>query len=83
MTAIWEEQETGLSRESKLLKVIDRLLPFLHNMTSEGRAWRDNGITKSQVLKAHQFIEIESPEIHTWFKVKLDYAVEQGWLAAS
>lgn len=83
LTAIWEEQETGLSRESKLLKVIDRLLPFLHNMTSEGRAWRDNGITKSQVLKAHQFIEIESPEIHTWFRVKLDYAVEQGWLAAS
>lgn len=83
LTAIWEEQEAGLSREAKLLKVIDRLLPFLHNMTSEGRAWRDNGITKSQVLKVHQFIEIESPEIHTWFKIKLDYAVEQGWLAAS
>lgn len=79
----WEEQESGASKEARLLKVIDRLLPFLHNITSEGRAWRDNGITKSQVLDAHQFIEHESEEIHTWFRSKLDHAVEQGWLAAS
>jgi putative hydrolase of HD superfamily len=52
-------------------------------MTSEGRAWQNNGITKSQVLKVHQFIEDEAPEIHVWFRSKLDYAVEQGWLAAS
>ena len=79
----WEEQEAGTTKEARLLKVIDRLLPFLHNMTSEGRAWRNNGITRSQVLKFHQFIEAEAPEIHFWFRSKLDYAVEQGWLAAS
>jgi putative hydrolases of HD superfamily len=80
---LWEEQEAGESKESKLLKVIDRLLPFLHNITSEGRAWKDNGIHKNQVLKMHQFIESESPEIHGWFVAKLEYAVEQGWLNAS
>ena len=80
---LWEEQESGESKEAKLLKVIDRLLPFLHNITSEGRAWQDNGINKSQVLKMHQFIEVESPEIFGWFIAKLEYAVEQGWLNAS
>ncbi len=80
---LWEEQETGQSKESKLLKVIDRLLPFLHNITSEGRAWRDNGVTKNQVLKMHQFIEAENPEIYGWFILQLDHAVEQGWLKAS
>lgn len=80
---LWDEQEAGESKESKLLKVIDRLLPFLHNITSEGRAWRDNGIHKNQVLKMHQFIENESPEIYEWFIAKLEYAVEQGWLNAS
>jgi len=79
----WEEQEAGLTKEARLLKVIDRLLPFLHNMTSEGRAWQKNSITKIQVLKAHQFIEDEAPEIHFWFRTKLDYAVEQGWLVDS
>lgn len=77
----WEEQEAGNTKEARLLKVIDRLLPFLHNMSSEGRTWQNHGITKSQVLKMHQFIESESPEIHTWFRSKLDYAVAQGWLA--
>ncbi len=80
---LWDEQEAGQSKEAKLLKVIDRLLPFLHNMTSEGRAWRDNNIHKSQVLKMHQFIENENPEIYAWFISRVEYAVEQGWLNAS
>ncbi|ABK48331.1 putative metal dependent phosphohydrolase [Shewanella sp. ANA-3] len=79
---LWEEQEIGVTKEAKLLKVIDRLLPFLHNMTSEGQAWRDNGIHKAQVLNMHQFIEKESPEIFSWFVIQLEYAVEQGWLKA-
>lgn len=77
---LWEEQELGLSKEAKLLKIIDRLLPFLHNITSKGRAWRDSDIRKNQVLNMHQFIENENPEIYAWFLLKLDYAVEQGWL---
>ena len=80
---LWEEQEAGKSKEAKLLKVIDRLLPFLHNITSKGRAWQDNSINKNQVLKMHQFIKNESPEIYGWFIAKLEYAVEQGWLNAS
>lgn len=80
---LWEEQEAGRSKESRLLKVVDRLLPFLHNITSEGRAWQDNGIHKDQVLKMHQFIEAESPEIYSWFIKNLDHAVKQGWLNAS
>ncbi len=83
LVATWEEQEAGNSKEARLLKVIDRLLPFMHNMTSEGRAWRNHGIRKSQVLHVHQFIENEQPEIYAWFISKLDYAVEQGWLADS
>lgn len=80
---LWEEQEAGDSKEAKLLKVIDRLLPFLHNISSEGRAWQDNGIHKSQVLKMHQFIENENKEIYRWFVSKVEYAVEKGWLDAS
>jgi putative hydrolase of HD superfamily len=80
---LWEEQETGSSKEARLLKVIDRLLPFLHNITSGGQAWKDNGIHKSQVLKMHQFIEQEDLEIYTWLIGKVEYAVEQGWLKSS
>ena len=81
--AIWDEQEAGDSKEARLLKVIDRLLPFLHNISSDGRAWRDHGIHKHQVLEMHGFIEAENPEIYEWLIDKIEYAVEQGWLISS
>ena len=77
---LWEQQETGNSKETKLLKAIDRLLPFLHNMTSEGRAWQDNNIKRSQVAAMHRFIQEDYPEIHQWFSSQLQNAVDQGWL---
>ncbi len=83
LVQLWEEQEAGESKEAKLLKVVDRLLPFLHNITSYGRAWKDNGIHKDQVLKMHKFIEYENSEIYTWFIAQVDNAVAQGWLNAS
>lgn len=79
---LWEEQEDGEHKEAKLLKVIDRLLPFIHNISSEGRAWRDNGIAKSQVLEMHQFIQQQNPEIYQWILDKVEFAVQQGWLKA-
>lgn len=80
MVELWEEQETGDSKETRLLKVIDRLLPFLHNLSSEGRAWQDNNIHKDRVLKMHSFIENGNPEIYAWFIENVEIAVEKGWL---
>ncbi|MEH6581500.1 MAG: HD domain-containing protein [Halioglobus sp.] len=80
LSALWEEQETGTSIETKLLKTVDRLLPFLHNISSEGKTWQELGIKKSQVLKAHSFIEADFPEIHSWMLDKIQLAVQKGWL---
>lgn len=77
---VWEEQETGTSPEAKLIKVVDRLLPFLLNVSSNGRAWQENKVKKSQVLNAHAFIEREFPQIHAWLKQNVEFAVAQGWL---
>ena len=80
LSELWEEQETGNSMETKLLRAVDRLLPFLHNIALHGRIWKDYGINKSQVLKAHAFIADDFPEIHAWMVEKIEVAVEEGWL---
>lgn len=77
---LWEEQECGESPEARLLKIADRFLPFLHNITSEGRTWRENNIAKSQVLNAHSLIAAEAPELFAWIEGQLDEAVRRGWL---
>lgn len=80
LSVLWEEQETGASVETKLLKAVDRLLPFLHNVASKGKTWQELSIKKSQVLKAHAFIADSFPEIHSWMLDKINIAVKEGWL---
>lgn len=80
LSELWEEQENGKSIEARLLKTVDRLLPFLHNISSEGKTWQALDIKKSQVLDAHAFIEADFPEIHSWMLDKIQRAVGKGWL---
>jgi putative hydrolase of HD superfamily len=80
LSELWEKQETGNSIEAKLLKVVDRLLPFLHNLSSKGKTWQELGIKKSQVIQAHEFIASDFPEIHSWMRDKIQMAVQEGWL---
>ena len=80
LTEIWEEQETGSSKETQLLKVVDRLLPFLLNLNTEGKTWIDGGVTRSQVAGALAFIKDSFPSIYNWQAQQIEFATAQGWL---
>ncbi len=80
LSAIWEAQETGSSKEAQLLRVIDRLLPFLLNLNTNGKTWIELGVTRTQVAGAHAFIKNSFPSIHDWLSKNIEYATEQGWL---
>ena len=80
LLTLWDEQEYGESEETKLLKVMDRVLPFLLNIQSDGKAWIENGIHAHQVENAHAFIADINPDVHAWLKEKIAFAVSQGWL---
>ncbi|MCU4675711.1 HD domain-containing protein [Catenovulum sp. 2E275] len=77
---LWDEQEYGDSAEVKLLKAADRLLPLMMNIHTKGRAWRELGVKKSQVLAKHGFIKQTFPEIFNWIEIQVAEAVKQGWL---
>ena len=80
LSDLWEEQELGNSREAMLLKVVDRLLPFLLNINNDGKPWKEHSVRKSQVAGAHAFIEELFPEIHQWITDNIERAVAKGWL---
>lgn len=81
LAELWEVQELGHSKEAALLKTVDRLLPFLLNINNEGKPWRENNVTRSQVSAAHAFIADTFPEIHQWLMHNIDEAVAKGWLS--
>lgn len=83
LAEIWEEQETGSSKETQLLRVVDRLLPFLLNLNTEGKTWIESDVTRSQVAAALAFIEHSFPVIHDWLTENITYATQQGWLIDS
>lgn len=83
LAEIWEEQETGSSKEAQLLRVVDRLLPFLLNLNTEGNTWIESDVTRSQVAAALAFIEHSFPVIHDWLTENIAYATQQGWLIDS
>lgn len=80
LSEVWEAQETGSSKESQLLRVVDRLLPFLLNLNTNGKTWIELGVTRSQVAGAHAFIKDSFPPIHDWLSHNIEYATQQGWL---
>ncbi len=80
LLTLWDEQEFGHSTEAKLMKAVDRLLPFLLNIAAEGKTWKSHQIRASQVKNAHAFIADDFPELHQWLSEKIDYATQQGWL---
>ena len=82
LLSIWDEQEFGNSQEAKLMKAVDRLLPFLLNIAAEGKTWKLHQIKASQVQAAHAFISDSFPELHQWISENIEYAKQQGWLLA-
>ncbi|HEC75390.1 MAG TPA: HD domain-containing protein [Methylophaga aminisulfidivorans] len=77
---LWDEQEFSDSTEATLMKAVDRLLPFLLNISNEGKTWIESGVKKSQVIAAHDFIGQVFPDIHQWVTEQIEIAVENNWL---
>jgi putative hydrolase of HD superfamily len=77
---LWLEYEAQETLESRWVRVFDRLTPFIVNLATEGRTWKDQGIRKSQVLEVHGFIAALAPEVFEWMEREIDRCVQRGWL---
>lgn len=77
---LWLEYEAQETRESRWVKVMDRLLPFLSNLGTEGKSWRGRSITRSQVLWVDDLVRQIAPDIFEWMLERIDESVRRGWL---
>lgn len=77
---IWEEFERGETAESRFAQSLDRLMPLLHNYHSGGRAWREHGITREQVLQRNAHIADGSRLLWEFARKLIDDSVDKGYL---
>lgn len=80
---LWLEYEAQESRESRWVKVLDRVMPFVVNLATQGQNWKDQSIRRSQVLKINKPVQDLAPEIYTWMEERIDECVKAGWLIDS
>jgi putative hydrolases of HD superfamily len=54
--ALWREFEDRESPEAKFGFALDRLMPILHNVFTDGRSWKEHGIRQEQALTKNRAI---------------------------
>ena len=80
MKSLWLEYEAQQSLESRWVKVLDRLMPFIVNLATHGQNWKDQSIRRSQVLEVSKPVKANAPEIYAWMEERIDECVAAGWL---
>ena len=81
--AIWKEYEAGETDDARFAVAMDRVMPLLHNLGTEGKSWRENGIVKDQVLNHNSRIGNGSSRLWEHVKAKITEAAEKGILPKS
>jgi putative hydrolase of HD superfamily len=77
---LWLEYEAQETPESRWIKVLDRLMPFIVNLACEGRNWQEQSVSRSQVLRVSQPVRDSAPELYEWMLERIETCVQAGWL---
>ena len=75
----WDEFEAGDSAEGRFARAIDRMMPLLHNVYTEGAAWKSHKVKPEQVYQVNRIIERGSPKLWKFVEALIDDCVERGF----
>jgi putative hydrolase of HD superfamily len=78
---LWDEFEACQTPEARFAAALDRLLPLLHNVHTQGISWQQHGIHSAQVYERNQ-PPIQQGSAALWEVADqlIREAVEKGWL---
>jgi putative hydrolase of HD superfamily len=77
---LWEEFESGATPEARFATALDRFIPQLHNYHTQGRSWKEHGITAERVLTRNVEISHGSVTLWEWTQILIERAVSEGLL---
>ncbi len=80
MKELWLEFEKCETKEAEFANVLDRLQPFILHTATEGIVWKENAISKGQVLKRLNIALNYSEEIRDFILQKIDVHIKNNSL---
>ena len=79
MRALWDEFEARATAEARLAYALDRFMPLLHNYLTEGRPWRQHGVSSEQVTAMTDHIAGGAAEVAALARDLVADAVTRGY----
>ena len=80
---LWEEFETRQTAEARFASALDRFIPQLHNFHTQGRSWKEHGITSERVLMRNVEISHGSNALWEWTQLLIERAEAEGFFTKS
>jgi putative hydrolase of HD superfamily len=77
---LWLEYEAQVSVESRWVKVMDRLMPFIVNLSTQGINWKEQSVSRSRVLRVSEPVREHAPEVYRWMSGRVEECVKARWL---
>lgn len=75
---LWEEFEEGKSKEALFALTLDKVQPVMLNDATDGRAWQEHGVFKSQIMNRNVNTPKGSNEIWNYCRMLIERNVERG-----
>ena len=80
---LWEEFEARQTAEARFASALDRFIPQLHNFHTQGRSWKEHGITSERVLLRNVEISHGSNTLWEWTQMLIERAEAEGFFTKS
>jgi putative hydrolases of HD superfamily len=77
---LWLEYEEQVSLESRWVKVLDRFMPFIVNLATQGTNWKEQSVSRTQLLRVSEPVREQAPEIYQWMIERIGECIKAGWL---
>lgn len=78
--ALWQEFEAGLTPEARFAAALDRFQPLLLHYHTQGKSWKEHGITSAKVVERNKKTKEISAGLAAWIAETIEQAVSKGYL---
>ena len=78
--ALWEEFDAMETPDARYAAAIDRLQPFISNYMTDGHTWRQNRVTRAQVLRRMDMVRLAAPALWSFVEQAITEGIEKGWI---
>jgi len=75
---LWSEFESAQTPEAQFANALDRFIPQLHNYHTQGRSWKEHGITAERVLTRNAEMCLGSVTLWEWTQILIGRADREG-----